>query len=225
MSSRCTPADLYHLLAGGLEPWRASSHESVQAFRACDKRELELGPADPEGKTKGENRSPRFRSICDLSALLMPSSNGGLTKPVEDPVPHTPRLGSPVPQLTPAPSAPGPGSPCHICTGTGLTPATSHQKWAHPCHVCTGTCPFSTGKAYPAVSCYGVSHKSGRYFGPQANKQTSTKPRSQPDCCVAPPRSTQNRPLRTRAPRANKRTLEKKPTSAPGLGPLCAGDN
>ena len=222
MSSRCTRAELYQLLSGWLDPHCASSHESVQAFRACDKRELELGPADPEGKTKGENRSPRFRSICDLSALLMPSSNGGLTKPVEDPVPHTPRLGSPVPQLTPATSAPGPGSPCHICTGTGLTPATSHRKWAHPCHVCTGTCPFSTGKAYPAVSCYGVSHKSGRYFGPQANKHTKGGKASR---TVA---SLHRAPRRTgpcaREPQTtNKRTLKKKPTSAPGTRPPLRG--
>ena len=49
-----------------------------------------------------------------------------------------------------ATSAPGLGSPCHICTGTGLAPATSapglgsplphlHRDLARPCHICTGT--------------------------------------------------------------------------------------
>ena len=36
-----------------------------------------------------------------------------------------------------ATSAPGVGSPSHICTGTALAPPTSaHRNWAHPAHIC-----------------------------------------------------------------------------------------
>jgi hypothetical protein len=53
-------------------------------------------------------------------------------------VPSAPGLGLPLPHLHrdrahPATSAPGPGSPCHICTGLGLTCASPHAV-SPTCH-------------------------------------------------------------------------------------------
>ncbi len=149
-----------------------SSQDSPLQRRAARCNTVQRG-AQP--KYKHENALQRFRA-CPVShahyeappavqPTVQPAAQDGTIK-LWDAASRSERLSFSVPsgtvleccfaaadrQVALSTSAPGLGSPGHICSGTGPTPATSvpgpgaplphlRRDWAHPCPFCTGTGP------------------------------------------------------------------------------------
>ncbi len=85
----------------------------------------------------------RRRACLQQSSRSSPRISG---HPIRVWQPEAPRARAPshahnahLTDLLSATSAPGLGSPCHICTGTGLPLPHLHQDWPRHCRICTGT--------------------------------------------------------------------------------------